>query len=201
VKSPLGTILTKCLLFAAVSILPLGATQIDFEAQAANKGGTITAIPDPPLTIDIATFTGGELRNGIAGLNADQTGMYVSEGLFGSGETNPLIISFATPISGFSIFVANSNFAQNFSVSDNIGDSETLLVQSSGGVTFALGGNGITQVDVASSQAFWDFAIDNVSFTPATSAPEPGSFVLLGFGLLIAAVAVRGGSSLGRRLR
>jgi hypothetical protein len=75
VNSSLVSIFSKCLLLAAISILSLGAAQIDFETQAANTGGTVTGIPDPPLTIGIATFTGGELRNGIAGLKADQTGM------------------------------------------------------------------------------------------------------------------------------
>ena len=74
-NSSLVSIFSKCLLLAAISILSLGAAQIDFETQAANTGGTVTGIPDPPLTIGIATFTGGELRNGIAGLKADQTGM------------------------------------------------------------------------------------------------------------------------------
>jgi hypothetical protein len=70
--------------------LPVGATVIDFEAQAADRGGDLTGIPDSPLTIGIATFTGGELLRGEVGLNADPTGVYASEGLFGSGETNPL---------------------------------------------------------------------------------------------------------------
>ena len=38
------------------------ADLIDFETQAANAGGFLTGIPDSPLTIGIATFSGGELR-------------------------------------------------------------------------------------------------------------------------------------------
>ena len=78
---------------------PASASVIDFEAQAANRGGNLTGIPDSPLTIGIATFTGGELRSGLINLRADETGVYASEGLFGSGETNPLVITFATPVS------------------------------------------------------------------------------------------------------
>ena len=112
--------------------------------------------------------------------------MYASEGLFGSGETNPLILSFGSAIRRFSVFVANNDFGQNFT--DDVGDSETLLIPSSGGMVFALSSNGITKVEIASSQAIWNFAIDDVSFTPTTSAPEPRSLPLLWLGLVAAAV-------------
>ena len=52
--------LVFCLL-AAVGRVPASASTIDFEAQAAGSGGNLTGIPDSPLTIGIATFTGGEL--------------------------------------------------------------------------------------------------------------------------------------------
>src|SRR5690348_11515592 len=91
----------------AVAVAPATATIINFDAQATNTGGNLTGIPDSPLTIGIATFTGGELREGEVGLNADQTGVYATQGLFGSGETNPLTIAFASPVKDFSLFVAN----------------------------------------------------------------------------------------------
>jgi hypothetical protein len=50
---------TRCLFLVAISGFSLGAARIDFEAQAANAGGNITGIPDPPLTIGLATFTSG----------------------------------------------------------------------------------------------------------------------------------------------
>src|SRR5262252_4557395 len=115
--------------FASFGLLMLAATPasasvIDFEPQAANRGGSLTGIPDSPLTIGIATFAGGELRGGLINLPADETGVYASEGLFGSGETNPLVIVFATPVSDFSVRVANGD-AQNqaYTVSDDLGDS------------------------------------------------------------------------------
>jgi len=97
------------LLLAFAVVLPVSATVVDFEAQAAGHGGNLTGIPDSPLTIGIATFTGGELLNAEVGLNADQTGVYATEGLFGSGETNPLVIQFAAPVSNFSILIANGD--------------------------------------------------------------------------------------------
>jgi hypothetical protein len=48
-------------------------------------------------------------------------------------------------------------------------------------------------VDISSANAnAWDFAIDNVTFTPATSTPEPESLLLLAAGVgLLAAVCRR----------
>src|SRR5215469_12340096 len=142
---------TLCLLLTLASA-PASATIIDFEVQAANRGGNLTGIPDSPLMIGIATFTGGELREGLINLPADETGVYASEGLFGSGETNPLVIVFATPVSDFSVRVANGD-AQNqaYTVSDDLGDSVSVTLGLSGGLnnaakTVALSGSGITTV-------------------------------------------------------
>ena len=173
-----------CLLLTLVSA-PASAGVIDFEAQAANRGGNLTGIPDSPLTIGIATFTGGELRDGLINLPADETGVYASEGLFGSGETNPLIIAFATPVSGFSVLVANGDSQnQTYTVSDDLGDSTNFTLALPGSLnnaarTVALSGAGITTVSITSANAsFWNFAIDNVTFSPV---PEPMSaFLALG---------------------
>jgi hypothetical protein len=165
------------------------ATVIDFEAQAANRGGNLTGIPDSPLTIGIATFTGGELRSGIINLPADETGVYASEGLFGSGETNPLVITFATPVSDFSVLVANGD-AQNqtYTVSDELGDSASVILALSGSLnnaakTVALSGSDITTVSITSANvSFWNFAIDNVTFS-AVPEPMSVSLVLVGLGV------------------
>ena len=172
-------------------VAPAAATVIDFDAQAASRGGNLTGIPDSPLTIGIATFTGGELLNSEVGLNADQTGVYASEGLFGSGEANPLVITFASPIDGFSLFIANGDDTRNYTVSDNLGDSVTKSLPSAGALgagTFSLPGNAITTVNIASANTNgWDFAIDNVSFTAGTAAPEPESLFLVGAGSILVA--------------
>jgi hypothetical protein len=169
---------------ALVMVSPLAAEVIDFDAQAAGNGGNIGGIPDSPLIMGMVTLTGGELLNGEMGLNADQTGVYATEGLFGSGETNPLVITFASPVSGFSVFVVNADDQQHYTVSDNLGDSVTMSLVSAadlGAAIFSLSGNDVTSVDITSSDAnAWNFAIDNVTFTPATPTPEPASLVLLG---------------------
>ena len=100
------------LLALLMGVSPAAAELINFDSQAVMRGGNLTGIPDSPLMIstaafisttvvftNTATFTGGELLNAEVGLNADQTGVYATEGLFGSGETNPLVIAFSAPVS------------------------------------------------------------------------------------------------------
>ena len=179
----LFTFLGMCSLLLSAGVAGLSATTIDFESQAAARGGNLTGIPDSPLTVGMATFTGGELLNAEVGLNADQTGVYASQGLFGSGEMNPLVITFAVPVSNFSVFVANGEDVRNYIVSDDLGDSLTMSLASAGGFgagAFALTGNGITTVKITSANADgWDFAIDNIVFTEATPVPEPRSLLLV----------------------
>ena len=178
-------------LAASAGITPAMATVINFDAQAADRGGNLTGIPDSPLTIGIATFSGGELLNAEVGLNADQTGVYATQGLFGSGETNPLMITFASPVEQVSLFVANGDDVRNYTLSDNLGDSITKSLPSAGALgaaSFSLPGSGITTVYVTSANAdAWDFAIDNVTFTAGTSTPEPESLFLVGAGSILVA--------------
>ncbi len=128
------------------------------------------------------------MRDGEVGLPADQTGVYASEGQFGSGETNPSVITFASAVSGFSVLVVNGDAAESYTVSDNLGDSVTKSLASSmdlGAATFSLSGNGLTSVNIASADAnTWSFAIDNVTFTAATSVPEPESLLPMGVALV-----------------
>jgi hypothetical protein len=186
--------------FAFSTMTPATATTIDFDVQAGNRGGNLTGIPDSPLMIGIATLTGGELLSGEVGLNADTTGIYASEGLFGSGETNPLVITFTMPVQNFSVFVLNGDDTRSYTVSDNLGNSITKSLASAGalgGAEFALPGSGLSTVEISSANAdAWDFAVDNLTFTDITnSTPEPEASLLLsaGLGLL---TAIRGRTSL-----
>jgi hypothetical protein len=130
------------------------ATVIDFEAQAASRGGNLTGVPDSPLTVCLATFTGGELLKPEVGLNVDQTGVYATEGLFGSGEKNPLVITFASPVDAFSVLVASGDDTRKYTVSDNLGDSITKSLPSAGALgaaTLSLSSNGIRTADITSA--------------------------------------------------
>ena len=143
------------------SVAPVTARVINFDTQAAGQGGIPTGIPDSPLTIGAATFTGGELLNGETGLNVDPTGVYASEGIFGSGgDTNPVVISFSSPVDDFSVLVLNGGDMRTYMVSDNLGDSITESLPSAGALgaaTFSLAGNGLTTVSISSLiTAEWD---------------------------------------------
>jgi hypothetical protein len=182
-------------LLAFATVVPASATTINFEAQGAGAGGNLTGISDSPLTIGIATFTGGELRAAEIGLNADQTAVYASEGLFGSGETNPVVITFAKPVEGFSVRVLNGDDVRSYTVSDNLNDSLTKSLASAGGLgefVFSLPGDEVTTVEITSANAEgWDFAIDNVTFSSATPTPEPESLLLSGAGIVLLAATRR----------
>ena len=71
----------------------------------------------------------------------------------------------------------------NYTVTDNLGHSSTLLLDAfgnSGSATFALSFSGIGSVTVAAALldgSYFDFSIDDVAFT--SEAPEPASLLLM----------------------
>jgi len=176
----------RILILLLAGAASLAAGTIDFEAEAANAGGFLTGIPDSPLAIGVAMFTGGELRRGEIGLIADQSGLYATQGVFGFGETNPLTILFAVPVSGFSVNVLNGENTATYTITDDVGDSisASLPPAGSGGAKiFSLPGVGIRRVDISSSNSDgWNFAIDDMI---SVAAPEPGPQLLLALGLLL----------------
>ncbi|MBV9265532.1 MAG: hypothetical protein JO061_05120 [Acidobacteriaceae bacterium] len=180
------------LVLAVVAPGAFASTLIDFEAQATSAGSSFTGTPDSPLSIGVATFTGGELLNAEFGL-ADQTSVYASEGVFGT-DSNPITIQFSHPVDGFSLLVANGGNTDTFTISDNLGDKVTGSLASAGAggsQVFTLPGDGLSSVAITSSNVNgWNFAIDNVAFT---ETPEPKSFFLtaLAFLGLGAAIVIR----------
>jgi hypothetical protein len=176
------------LILVILAAAPAFATTVDFEAQAANAGGFLTGIPDSPLTIGLATFTGGELRSAEVGLPANRSGVYATQGVFGSGEMNPLTIQFAAPISGFAVSIANGDNTATYTVSDDAGDSISASLPSTGAGgarIFSLPGVGIQTVEILSSNADgWNFAIDNVGFS-AVPEPVPAFLFALGCSLIV----------------
>jgi hypothetical protein len=186
--------LIPILAIALLSMAHARASTIDFESQAAGRGGALTGIPDSPLVIGIATFTGGELRHAEISLPADQTGVYATEGLFGS-DGNPLIITFSMPVTSLSLLVLNGEAAnQTYTLFNNLGDSVHAQLALPGSLqnsaaTLSLSGRGITAVSVQSANNdFWNFAIDNVTFTPV---PEESTCLLLAGGAGFLACASR----------
>ena len=174
--------------FAVAGCLYIGApaqaaTVIDFEAQGASAPNGFTGSLNSPLVIGIATFTGGQLLRNQAG-GVDTTAVYATTNQTAGSYTDPLTITFSQPVSGFSIVVTNE-FPDTYIVADNKGGSSSLPVNGNTNQVFTLPDSGITSVTVASNLTFaWDFAIDNVTFTPALAvAPEPATYLPVASGL------------------
>jgi hypothetical protein len=89
------------------------------------------------------------------------------------------------------MLLINGDDMRSYTVSDDLGNSITMPVASAGALgaaVFSLPGQGLQKVYISSANTdAWDFAIDNVSFTPVASTPEPESWLLVGapFALLI----------------
>jgi hypothetical protein len=152
-------------------------TTIDFETLT---GPSVFCPPaQSPLTIGIATFTGGTLLDTTANLPADQTTVYGTASFCSStGYANTIGIAFSRPVTNLSMLVLNGLTSTiSYTVEDDLGNTVTKSLVanfSSGADTFTLPDPGVTSVTIAptTASALWDFFIDNVSFVafPATTA-------------------------------
>ena len=165
--------------------VPVRAITIDFEAQGASAPSAFTGTLNSPLTIGIATFRGGQLLKNEAG-GADLSVVYATSG--GTPYLDPLTVTFSQPVSGFSLVVTN-NVPDTYTVADNLGGSQSLALNANVAQIFNLGGAAITSVSISSAtNVFWDFAIDNVIYSPVSAAvPEPTTLASLG-GVLLSGV-------------
>lgn len=144
-------------------------TLVDFE-QFTGRGETFGAA-DPPLTVGIATFSGGQIIGAsTANLPADPTVVYGTAS-FCAGCARTITIDFATAVSDFSVFLMNGQPATvEYTIQDNFGGTDTWSLVSnaeSGAKTISLPIDGIVQVVITPSGTpeSWDFLIDNVRFT------------------------------------
>jgi hypothetical protein len=178
------------------------AVVINFDDQGLTGPSFFASASPSPQTIPItvggvtATFNGGVILTNASNLPANQTSIYGTAS-FGTGLTNPLVISFSQPITNFFLDVLNGNTESiNYTVADNNGNSSTfnLIPNTSAGQTqigFAATGNQVTISSAIGSSTAYDFFIDNIRFNEAlppslggTSVPEPFTIVgtLIGAG-------------------
>jgi hypothetical protein len=174
--------LSTCIFIALIASLPTLATTIDFEAQGASTPPAFTGALNSPLTVGIATFHGGQLLNNEAN-SIDASAVYATGGA--APYLNPLTIAFSQPVSAFSLLVTN-NVPDTYTAADNLGGSQSLALNANVAQIFSLTDTRITGVSISSAATvFWDFAIDNVTFSPVSAAvPEPATFTPIGAVLL-----------------
>jgi len=165
------------LLYVLWPIAGHAQTTVDFE----QFGGPccFTEI-QPPLTVGIATFSGGQLLRGTNALPANQTTVYGTANPYCVGCLPAIHIAFAQPVSNFSVRVMNGNTVTvTYTVSDDQGGSRTLTLVAnflSGAGRITLPSTNIRSVDIAGGPApsgccSWDFFIDDVNFEPTCALP------------------------------
>jgi hypothetical protein len=162
-------------------------------------------------SIGMVTVTGGAIFDQITNLPADETAVYgtagnaANIGVFpGSGFTNPLTITFPSPIHNVFLDVLNGNTINvDYQVADNAGNSADffLIPNLSGGqktIGLAATGNVITITaktgQLASGGMTWDYLIDNIHFNEGvgqSGVPEPATYMSLGAGLVVVGVLTR----------
>jgi hypothetical protein len=139
-------------------------TTIDFEQFS---GPSVFTGVQPPLSVGVATFSGGQVLNATSFLPANPTKVY-GTAFFCAGCLPTITIDFAQGISNFSAFVMNGQvFAVTYTVQDDQGGMQTLTLFpnfSSGAGTFTLPSTNIRRVTIRGSASDWDFFVDNLRF-------------------------------------
>jgi hypothetical protein len=172
-RHPLIALAAMVTLLLLLSQPLLAQTQtVDFEQFT---GPSLFGSLQPPVSVGIATFSGGLLLDATVGLVADQTTVY---GTAYSGTVPPPIctgclptitIDFSQAVSNVSLKVLNGQqFLVTYTVQDNGGGSQVFELDTAangGQTTVTLPSAGITQVTVTSDATIWDFFIDDVQFS------------------------------------
>lgn len=170
------------------------ALTIDFDSQGlsgpSQPSSTVAQTISVNTSIGVVTFSGGALLTQAANLPADTTTVYSASTSLAFA-FNPITVAFPTTVTNFSVDIYNLEASPDtFKLTDNLGNTvtQTLANNASGGlslVSFPAGGNTVTIT--AGNTTGFNFAIDNISFTPpgggGTNVPEPASLALLGAGL------------------
>ena len=139
-------------------------TQINFEQFS---GGPFFTQIEPPLTVGIARFSGGQILSAASGLATNQTKVY-GTAVFCSGCLPTITVDFSEPVSNFSVVLYNGQaFTVTYVVQDDQGGLQSITLAAHfqfGFATINLPSEGIRKVTITSDTGQWDFLIDNVRF-------------------------------------
>lgn len=137
---------------------------IDFEKF---PGGSIFTSVQPPLKVEGATISGGQILSNATNLPRNHTTVY-GTAFFCNGCLPTMTIDFAHPVGDVSLLLMNGQtFTVNYTVTNNIGDLVTLSLPAnsqSGANIVHLPAAGVSQVTVTSGTGSWDFLVDNIGF-------------------------------------
>jgi len=145
-----------------------GKVLIDFEQFTAPS---VFSGVQPPLTVGVATISGGQVLNAATNLPVDRSVVYGSA-YFCPGCAQTITIGFSTKVSNFSLFLLNGLTVNiSYTVQDDQGGTQVVSLPpnlASGSATISLPDSGITDVTItgADPSGSWDFEIDNIRFAP-----------------------------------
>ncbi|WP_395402142.1 hypothetical protein ACHMW6_28900 [Pseudoduganella sp. UC29_106] len=144
---------------------------VDFEKF---NGGSVFSGVQPPLKVEGATISGGQILSGTTNLPRNQTTVY-GTAYFCPGCSPTLTIDFENSVDGVSMLLMNGQtFTVQYTVIDNVGGSKTLSLVSnsqSGAAVVELPSKQIKQVKVNSNTSSWDFFIDNIFIGKVSTTP------------------------------
>jgi hypothetical protein len=168
-------------LIVAATAAGAATTTIDFE----NLSGPSffcefdAGLADSPLTIGEVTLTGGKILTATANLPANQTTVYGTASFCPTTNlARSLTITFARPVTRASFdLYSGAGISADYTVSANIGVTETKSVPPpfvAVPTRFTLVGRGITTLTIIPPDfgAFWDYFIDNITYTVAPQTKE-----------------------------
>jgi pimeloyl-ACP methyl ester carboxylesterase len=145
-------------------------TLVDFENVS---GPSIFSHADPSLTLNTATFTGGQILTNATYLPVDPTSVYGTS-YFCVGCLDTITIDFAQKVSNFSLLLMNGlYYTVTYTVEDDQGGTQQVSLVANadaGATTVSLPESGIRQVVISADPSTWDFEIDNVQFSATTLA-------------------------------
>jgi hypothetical protein len=152
--------------------LSFASSLVDFES--VTGAPSLFSMIQPPLTLGIATISGGQALSAATNLPADMSVTYGTSSLdlANCNQCLPAItIDFAQKVMNFSVWVLNGDTVTvTYTVEDDLGGMQTATYPAnaqSGHGTVTLPSTGLRSVTVQSnSTTSWDFFIDNLRFAP-----------------------------------